>query len=182
MKAHLRISVKGFSRNKNLKIHRRDVAHLQNQTAHPQKKPAGHAPAVFFVSRHDRPRPFKASQTSGRNVAKNYSVAMLFRRDAMRCRISVRSFRPRAGLPRFCRSTNRASAWRSAITCVTKLSNSLCTLVPVERATPSNALCRESSQRYGMVFILLFSDVVPASPRAARQILVRPGQNRAGYG
>jgi len=64
-----------------------------------------------------------------------------------RRRISASSFRPRAGLPRFWRTAKRASAWRSAMTCVTKLSNSLCTLVPVDRAAPSNALCRESSQR-----------------------------------
>jgi len=77
----------------------------------------------------------------------DYFAALLLDRDSMRCRISARSFRTHAGLPRFRRTKKRASAYRSAMTCVTKLSNNLCTLVPVERTAPSKALCRESSQR-----------------------------------
>ena len=71
-------------------------------------------------------------------------------RRAMRWRISARSFRPRSGLPRFWRTAKRASACRSARTCVTKLSKSLCTLVPVERAAPSSALCRMHDGRIVM--------------------------------
>ena len=91
-----------------------------------------------------------ASSGDGRALApafRGYLPGIILAREARRRRISASSFRPRAGLPRLRRARKRASAWRSVMTCVTKLSNSLCTLVPLDRAAPSRALCLESSQR-----------------------------------